>query len=234
MNKNELILPKQIYDGWELEFFDNAKKFRNYQFQLINNHISGNVAEVGPGNGEFLKFYRDYSKNIFLFEPSGNFLKSLNKLNKNRITVINDYFGNSPFTFDTILYMDVLEHINDDKGEIKKAYDSLNDNGKLIVNVPAFNILFSQFDIDVGHYRRYNKKLFLEKVNELNFKSIEMVYYDSVGFFLSFVSKILIKNYRSNFNKKIKLWDMLIPISKILDKVFFNSFGKSLLIICKK
>lgn len=227
-------MPREIYDGWELEFFDDAKNFRNYQFELIRKHISGRLAEIGPGNGKFSNFYSKYSESIFLFEPSVNFLKSLNKLNDDKITVINDYFRNSTLLFDTILYMDVLEHIIDDKNEILRAYNSLNADGKLIINVPAFNFLFSQFDRDVGHQRRYSKQLFLDKVNDLNFKSIEMVYYDSVGFFLSLISKILTKNYKSGFDKKIKLWNRLIPISKFFDKIFFNSFGKSLLIICKK
>jgi hypothetical protein len=47
---------KYQYDGWELPFFDKAKNFRNYQFLLIKNYLKGDIAEIGPGNGENLKY----------------------------------------------------------------------------------------------------------------------------------------------------------------------------------
>ncbi len=50
-------IKKNIYDGWELKHFDNSKNFRKYQYELIKNFISGYTAEIGPGNGENLKFY---------------------------------------------------------------------------------------------------------------------------------------------------------------------------------
>lgn len=58
------------YQGWELEHFDNSYNFRNYQNDLFISHLSGRVAEVGPGNGENLKIYKDKADEIELFEPS--------------------------------------------------------------------------------------------------------------------------------------------------------------------
>ena len=46
-----------LYDGWELKYFDKAFNFRNYQLELVKKFIRGKVAEVGPGNGTFLKYY---------------------------------------------------------------------------------------------------------------------------------------------------------------------------------
>ena len=50
-------MSKKNYPGWELKFFDNSKNFRLYQSQLINKHLSGHLAEVGPGNGISLSYY---------------------------------------------------------------------------------------------------------------------------------------------------------------------------------
>ena len=55
-------------------------------------------------------------------------------------------------------------------------------------------------------------------------------YYDSIGYILSIMSKLFIKNYKSNFENKIKLWNNLIFLSKLIDKVILNSLGKSLLL----
>jgi hypothetical protein len=61
-----------------------------------------------------------------------------------------------------------------------------------------------------------------------------MKYYDSVGYLLSLISKIFSNNYKKNFHQKIKIWNFLIPFSKMLDKLCFNLFGKSLIIIINK
>ena len=63
------------YPGWELKYFDKAKNFRKYQFNLIKKNIKGNVAEIGPGNGVFLKYYVKNSKKIYLYEPTIYFNK---------------------------------------------------------------------------------------------------------------------------------------------------------------
>ena len=61
-----------------------------------------------------------------------------------------------------------------------------------------------------------------------------MFYYDSIGFCLSLISRIFIKDYKKNFGLKIKFWNKLIFISKIVDKILFYSIGKSLAIIVRK
>ena len=71
-------------------------------------------------------------------------------------------------------------------------------------------------------------------MNDIPLKKIDFIYYDSVGYLLSLLSKIFVSNYKKNFEKKIKFWNSLIWISKIFDLVVFRSFGKSLLVIIRK
>ena len=115
-----------------------------------------------------------------------------------------------------------------------KAFDSLKDNGYLVINVPAFQFLYSDFDKNVGHYRRYSKHDINKILSKHNIKTISLKYYDSIGFLLSLLSKITFSNYKKNFENKIKIWDSLISISKMIDIISFNLLGKSLLIVIKK
>lgn len=225
---------KNKYLGWELESFDNANNFRNYQFSIIKKFIKGKIAEVGPGNGSILKLYYKKSKSIYVFEPSRNLFDNLKKIFKkqNKINLINDEFNLKKNYYDAIIYLDVLEHIKNDKIELMKAYKSLKPNGHLIINVPAFQHLYNQFDRDVKHFRRYNKSAIIKITKNLNI--VQLKYYDSIGYLLSLSSKIFSSNYKKNFTKKIKIWDSLIFLSKILDKILFNLFGKSLIIVIKK
>ncbi len=224
------------YPGWELVFFDNAHNFRNYQQDLIKKYISGNVAEVGPGNGINAKLYNKFTKEVHLYEPTKKLSNSLNKKFKliKNIKVINKKFSLKKNSYDTIIYLDVIEHIKNYENEIINAYKSLKKNGNLIINVPAFQFLFSQFDKDVDHIRRFNRDTFKKIFYKSNINNYSMFYYDSIGFFLSLISKLTTKDYKNKFGLKIKIWNKLIFISKFLDKIFFYNIGKSLVVIIKK
>jgi hypothetical protein len=223
------------YPGWELKFFDRAKNYRQYQFDLIKKYILGDVAEIGPGNGVCASYYINLSNKLDLYEPTYKLFKKLQKSfrHQKKVNIFNKEFKKNK-KYNTILCLDVLEHIKDDHKQIENAHFSLKKHGFLIINVPAFQSLYSQFDKDVGHYRRYRKEDFKKIFQKLKIKNIHYIYYDSIGCLLSLISKIFITNYKNNFETKIKLWNSLMWFSKILDKIVFNYFGKSLMIIIQK
>ena len=227
---------KNQYNGWELKFFDKSKNFRNYQMSLIKKYLGDHIAEIGPGNGTNLSYYYDHPKKIDLYEPTKKLYLNLKKKFKDskKVNFFNKKLSLKKQHYNSILYLDVLEHIKEDEKEIIKAYRSLKKNGSLIINVPAFSHLYSEFDKDVGHHKRYQKKDIKLICDKFKFKKIHTKYYDSIGYILSLLSKIVSSNYRKNFEKKLRFWNSLIPFSKILDFLVFNSFGKSLLIIIKK
>lgn len=229
-----MIKKNNNYPGWELKYFDKAKNFRDYQFQFIKLYIKGKIAEVGPGNGVVLKRYQKFSNKIYLFEPSKNFNSKLKKIKSKNTRIINKNFIKKKNFYDTIIYLDVLEHVKKDSEELKKAYYSLKKKGSLIINVPAFQHLYSQFDKDIDHEKRYSKKDFINILKKTNIKNYKIFYFDSIGYLLSLLSKIFTRNYKKNFSFKIKLWDKLIPLSIFIDKILFNKIGKSLLVIIQK
>lgn len=222
------------YLTWELSFFDNSKNFRAYQHSLIKPYLGDRIAEIGPGNGANLNYYYKYSKKIDLYEPTKSLYLNLKKRFKQKnIRIFNKRF-NSNIKYDTIIYLDVIEHIKNDVKEIKKAFKTLKKDGYLIIAVPAFQHLYSNFDKDVKHYRRYKKRDFKKILKKINYNKVNLLYYYSIGYILSLMSKLFLSDYKKNFEKKIKFWNSLIFFSKILDKITFRSFGKSLLVIIKK
>ena len=225
-NKNE-------YEGWELNFFDNAQNFRNYQWKLIKDKIKKRILEVGPGNCVFLNRYYEISKEIFLFEPSENLRIKLNSKIENfkEVKLIKEYDNSK---YDTIIYLDVIEHIENDQNEILNAYNRLNKDGYLIINVPAFQFLYTDYDKKIGHYRRYSKSSFKELLQNLNINNFKMSYFDSIGFCLIFFSKYFAVSNKVNFKKSVGIWNFLVPISKLLDFFLSSFIGKSLMVTIKK
>jgi len=108
-------MSKIKYDGYELEYFDAAYNFRNYQLSLIKKYLKGNLAEVGPGKGEFFNYYKRYLKAINLIEPDKNLFNLLKKKhNKNNVKITNKTINKVKDKFESIIYFDVLEHIKND------------------------------------------------------------------------------------------------------------------------
>jgi hypothetical protein len=130
--------------------------------------------------------------------------------------------------FDTILYIDVLEHIADDKAELKAAAGHLLPGGRIVIVSPAHQWLYSPFDQSVGHYRRYTRRsLTGAKPDMLRIERI--CYLDSVGIAASAANRLLLRNtYPSE--KQIKLWnDYMVPVSRFSDKLAMYLLGKTIL-----
>ena len=219
------------YDGFELEYFDNSQNFRNYQLSLIKKYLKKEIAEVGPGRGGFVDYYKKNAQSLCLVEPDKKLFRFLKKRYSNKkITIKNSTIDKIQNKFNTIMYFDVLEHIKNDLKEIKSAKKKLKKKGFLIFSVPAFQIFYNNFDKSVGHHKRYSKKDFRLIAYKTNLKIKKMIYYDSIGLLLVMFSKIFNLSNK-NLENNIKIWNLLIPLSRFIDLLTFNKFGKSLLCI---
>ena len=221
------------YVGDELQLFKEAHNWKNYWFNSIKEHVKGSVLEVGAGigiNTALMLNNSDQIESIFCVEPdqnlSGQIVKSIKEDN---VYVHNGYLADldSSLRFDTIMYIDVIEHIEDDSREVHVAVKYLKKGGRLIILVPAFNSLYSPFDKAIGHFRRYNKKRLLNSVPQ-DLEVVELFYLDSMGVLASLANKYVLKQMYPT-KGQIRRWDnLIVPFSKQMDKIVRNSFGKSL------
>ena len=219
-----------------LEYFDISEKYRSYQIELFNEYVGKNVLEVGAGRGKIIEILsNDKSKFFTLLELDNNFYDYLIKnLQSEKIIVKNKKTTQINDKFDTIIYLDVIEHIDKDEEELNNALRLLEKNSHLIIIVPAFQILFSEFDKNVGHYRRYHKKFFKDYAQKNSLEIKQLKYFDVLGFFIVFLSKFIgLTNSKRN-KLGIKIWNFLIPLSKFLDKIIFHNLGKSIICVYKK
>ncbi|HAC65625.1 MAG TPA: methyltransferase type 12, partial [Cyanothece sp. UBA12306] len=135
--------------------------------------------------------------------------------------------------FDSLVYIDVLEHIKDDQYEVQLATNYLKKGGNLIILCPAHQWLFTSFDTALGHYRRYNKQTLSSVITE-NLKCQRLIYLDSMGTLASLGNRLLLRSSRPTL-KQIKFWDrFMVPLSTKIDLLIRYSFGKSILGIWQK
>ena len=110
--------------------------------------------------------------------------------------------------FDAILYLDVLEHIADDRAELDRAARLLRPSGKIIVLAPAHQWLFTAFDSAIGHYRRYDRKS-LQALAPRGCRLTSLSYLDSVGMLASLINRLLLRQPMPK-RGQILLWDRLL------------------------
>ena len=135
--------------------------------------------------------------------------------------------------FDAILYIDVLEHIEDDRAEMALAYSRLNVNGRIIVLAPAHPSLYTAFDKAIGHFRRYNRAS-LTQCTPPGCRLERMAYLDAVGMLASLGNRLLLRQSDPSL-KQILTWDrLLVPLSRWVDPITFHRIGKSIVGVWKK
>ncbi len=229
------------YIGSELEIFREAVNWKNYYGGLIRPFFGQDVLEVGAGIGATTEWLCGGSENRWVcLEPDAQMAEEIRRkidraeLPSNcRIAARTVSELELDELFDAVLYIDVLEHIEDDRGEAEAAVRHLKVGGHLIVLAPAHQSLYTPFDKAIGHYRRYNKNS-LTALIPAELRRVKLIYLDSIGAFASLGNKIALRQSMPTL-RQIHLWDRkLVPLSKIFDRLIRFRAGKSVLGIWQK
>ena len=132
--------------------------------------------------------------------------------------------------FDAILYIDVLEHIEDDRIELARAAARLARGGHLVVLAPAHRFLFTAFDREIGHFRRYCRKSLLA-LEPPGLRVETAFYLDSVGMLASLGNRLMLRSSMPTA-RQIRVWDrMMVPLSRRIDPLFRRNLGKTVVAI---
>jgi SAM-dependent methyltransferase len=229
------------YEGAELALFAHAVNWKAYWASKITPFVKGRVLEVGAGIGSnAITLGNPRGVQWTLLEPDpGQCDEMCTKIRDGQLPpdteircgVLKDLPAMP--TFDTIIYIDVLEHIEDDRAELAEAALRLRPGGHLVVLSPAFQFLFSPFDAAIGHYRRYSRKGLLQVANA-SFRPMRSFYLDSLGVLLSFLNRLLVRQSVPSVST-IKTWDSLIvPMSRLADPLLGFSIGRSVVGVWSK
>ena len=224
------------YEGSELDLFEKARNWKAYWRAQIRDFVRGDVLEVGAGIGANtltlagLDFERwtclepDAALAARVTLPPGD-------RHRSEVGTIDDLPADA--RFDSILYIDVLEHIGDDRAEMARAAARLNPGGTVIVLSPAHPFLFTPFDAAIGHFRRYTRSSLAAAAPE-GLRIEKLKYLDTVGV-LAVAANLWLLKSSAPAESQILLWDrVLVPLSRIVDPMLAGRVGKSVLGIWRK
>jgi SAM-dependent methyltransferase len=226
------------YHGSELDLFAAATNWKAYVKAEVTEYLTGHVLEVGAGiGGTTAALYHGAAREWFCLEPDPQQARRLRQYltgshcasGTNIVAGTLTAFAERRF-FDCVLYIDVLEHIDDDRGEIALAAKLVRPKGHIVILSPAHQWLFSEFDKRIGHLRRYNKTM-LQSLLPNGWVEQKVVYLDCVGVFLSLGNVWALKRSLPTLTQII-FWDRFcVPMSRIADRILQRKFGKSVLAV---
>ena len=222
-----------------------ANHFNKWMYDTIQPWCHGRILEVGSGVGNISEFFLKDNKTIHLTDIRDGYCESLrekftgnisllgietmNLVDENFDEKFEKYFG----YFDTVFALNVVEHIFNDQLAVSNCNKLLKKGGRLIILVPAFQLLFNNFDIELEHYRRYTRKKLESLFLSYGFSITHSRYFNAAGIAGWFVSG-KIQHHRIIPAGQIRLYNRLVCIFQLLDKMIFNSVGLSVITVGTK
>ncbi|MCX7737029.1 MAG: class I SAM-dependent methyltransferase [Candidatus Kapabacteria bacterium] len=183
------------------------------------------VLDVGCGTGGFSKLLID-DYNVLCLDTSEIALNYCRQRNLNNLFLGTlDEFNPTNSKISATLFLDVIEHIDDDKAVIKRAYQILEKGGYLIATVPAYQWLWSNHDVIHMHKRRYTKKTFNNLLQDAGFNLIFSSYFNSFLFFPAIIKRFydnIMKTDKTSNNPEAEVID---PVSPFINKLFLKIFS---------
>ena len=222
------------YSGRDnLEAMKKATRYNDFLIGLIRKNAVGDLAlDHGAGAGTFAKPVSEGDINVLCMEPDDTLRAELADSGLDVAASLEEIPNGS---VDYAYTLNVLEHIEDDRKAIADLYRCLKPGGRILVYVPAFQILFSQMDDHVGHFRRYRRKPLIQVLRSVGFDVSQGRYVDSLGFLATLVYKLVGDRSGSVSPGSVAFYDSLIfPLSRVIDFLSVGSFGKNLAIVATK
>jgi 2-polyprenyl-3-methyl-5-hydroxy-6-metoxy-1,4-benzoquinol methylase len=230
------------YNGREeLDALTGASRFHAWLAKLVQPVLHGRVLEVGAGIGTvtaaLVKQAQDGENVRFLsIEPDRGLAEllftSVTPLGVEVRHAATPEIVDTGQQFNGVVYINVLEHIEDHVGELQRARALIKPGGRLAIVVPASPRLYGPLDTVSGHYRRYRKQTLNDLLVDAGFTVETLNYFDTAGFFAYWARNTLLGNTRLE-KGTVAIFDVLVvPLSKAVYRLAPGlPFGKNLLAI---
>jgi glycosyltransferase involved in cell wall biosynthesis len=219
---SDYIYAEDVYGSQILGRLNRAPRFTKWMADVIRPYVGEKVLEIGAGTGNLTvqllprrlywasdinPLYLTYLENVGLNRPYM------------RVGYTDGEKGESFPTeqkFDTVICLNVVEHLADDLAALNNIRTVLEDGGRAIVLVPCGPWLFGTLDEVLGHHRRYTRKQLTEVAEKAGFHLENMLEFNRVGVIAWWLNGRLLRK-RTFGLWQIKLLNLLTPLFRVLD-----------------
>lgn len=232
--------PEGDYEGTELEATAQAHNYNRWILDSIRPFLGPVIAEVGAGQGNFTRELAQlHPQRLVAIEPSANLFPRLQHATRGipgtevHHGTLDDVATLLADVVDSVVYINVLEHIADDQAELAHAHRLLKPGGTLCIFVPALPWLMTPFDASIGHHRRYRRSQLEHLVRSSGYQVLRSRYFDLFGVLGWLIAFKLLRLQMRTGN--VRFYDRFaVPLARVLDRLVQPPLGKSLLLIARK
>lgn len=217
-------------DFW-LATLGDAGRFNRWVFDSIAPCLFGNILEVGCGTGTFTALIASAGHRVTAVDINPSYVATAKArlATQDRVAVLaGDATSMSWDTrFDTVVLLDVLEHIEDDLGFLRRLAGCLAPGGRLVLKVPAGEWLYSPLDTAIGHFRRYSKKSLRRAFAEAGLRRGGERYFNAAGVPGWWLNGRVLKRTTPP-QEQIRAFEAIVPLLRAVEAVA-RPFGLSII-----
>ncbi len=229
------------YPGHDLDAMSAADRYSREIVRGFAPYLGSHAVEVGAGIGNIsVLLLQQRLERLDVIEPDARLYAKLSERLGRRSDVVTHrgFLGGVASRIrggavDSVVSVNVLEHVEDDVGELALMHSILRPGGHLCLWVPAVPALYIRLDRTLGHYRRYRRSELGEKLARAGFETVFLHYRDLVGMFAWFlVCRVLGQELTKG---KVGAYDrFVVPITTFAGRWTRPPIGKNLLALARK
>ena len=222
-----------MHDKINLEKVSMMQNYVKWLYDEIKPYLGSNILEVGAGMGAITKLIeKDKNRSIIPIDKKEYQINlSSTKIKKMDITSDISMLANQKF--DTIICVNVLEHIEKDILAIRNMHQLLEEKGKIVIIVPAIKFIYGKIDRADKHWRRYSKQEILRKIRQSQFEITGFKYINFFGIF-GWIFQNYILNSQKHRNADLKRFDWACRILPKIESIIKLPIGLNMLIVASK
>jgi SAM-dependent methyltransferase len=212
--------------GRTLEVFADTPRLNRWLYSKLEADVRGEVLEIGSGIGNLSRLIVESATRTVLSDMEPHYIDELRRTfaMDGRVVVARYDLGESPpleiaaRRFDTIVAVNVVEHIADDHAAVATLAGLLNPGGKLVIYVPACPFAYGSLDRALGHYRRYTPAMLSELLSGAGLRPEVPAYMNFFGLFGWTINGRVLRRDRLS-SLQIALFERLVPLFRLEDRI---------------
>lgn len=230
------------YAADDLETMQEARRYTDHVFGLVRPFLGSRVLEVGSGIGTISSRLVDVAEMVVGIEPNPNCTERIQAVmgRHPRFTLRTCHFEEcepaelASLRFDSVLLVNVLEHIEQDVNSLKAFERILVPGGHVVVFVPALQMAYGPLDAELGHHRRYSKRTLRAAFENAGLEIVRLRYTNPIGLAGWMYNSHISKSTRHSL-AQVKLFEtMVAPWALPLERLVPPPIGLSLIAVGRR
>ena len=218
-----------------------APRYFQWQAELAEAALGERVLEIGCGVGNFTQHLLEKALVVAIdiegpcIDRMAETFPNLPNLVIQKLDVLDpDFTALRRYDIDSIVCLNVLEHVRDDALALRHMHAVLPSGGRVVLIVPAFEALYGPIDQRLGHFRRYSKRSVRALASSTGYSAVSLRYMNVIGLFGWYINAHLLR-YTEQSSSQIRVFDRYcVPVMRHIESWLAPPFGQSLFVVLEK